>query len=115
MVSSSSKQGKDAWEYSIGPSHKQFTIQLRKKNKKKLVRQPKGLPDFIVHDRNTKFYELKPNRLWTKGKMISQGTDSKYLNQRQEEVIRRMLNEGVKNIFIVYYNKYKLKGHSQKE
>ena len=42
--------------------------------------------------------------------MISQGTEAKYLNGDQERTIRRMLNEGVKNIFIVYYNKYKKKG-----
>jgi len=103
---SASKPGKDAWKYSIGPSHKRYLTQLRKKNTSKLVREPKGLPDFIVHDKNTEFYELKPNKTGTKGKMRSSGTNRKYLNPRQEKVIRRMLRSGVKNTFIVYYNKY---------
>ena len=115
MKKTPSTRGRDAHIYTIGPSHDRFEIQLRIKNKNKLVRSPKGLPDFVVHDRNTRFYELKPNRLWTRtktkgGSMVSQGTEAKYLNGDQERTIRRMFNEGVKNIFIVYYNKYKKKG-----
>jgi len=118
MKKTPSTRGKEAHFYTIVPSHDRYETQLRIKNKNKLVRSPKGLPDFVVHDKNTKFYELKPNRLWTKtktagGRMSPQGTESKYLNEDQERTIRRMLNEGVKNIFIVYYNKYKRKGHKK--
>jgi len=109
MSSPSVKYGKDAWKYTIYPSHRLCKTQLKIENKGRLVNEPTGLPDFIVHDRKTKFYELKPNRLFSK----TLSPERRYLSEDQEKVIKKMLKDGMKNIFIVYYNKYKIKGHSK--
>ena len=74
---------------------------LKKKFKNKLVRHPKGLPDFLIHSKNTQFAELKPNR-FANGSLA--GAKGRYLNKNQENTVKRLLDEGVTQIYIVYYN-----------
>ena len=92
---SRSKGGKKAWKYSITPSHDFCGKMLEKKHSGKIATGPTGQPDFVVHDNNVKFYELKR----------VQGTDdSKYLNDNQRKTIIRLLRKKI-SVSIIYYKK----------
>ena len=82
-----SKRGENAWEHTIDPSHDQYQKRLRNEFKNKLVRKPKGLPDFIVHTKTTRFEELKPNR-FADGKQAD--PKGRYLKENQERVVREL-------------------------
>ena len=105
-AASNSRRGKNAWANTIDPSHDKYQEILQKEFKNKLVRKPRGLPDFVVHTKTTRFEELKPNR-YADGSLAP--ADGRYLNENQENTIREMLDEGVSQIFIVYYNQKKSK------
>ena len=106
------KRGKKAWRNTIIPSHSEYEKILKKKFKSKLVRHPTGLPDFLIHSKNTRFDELKPNR-FANGSLA--GPELRYLNENQENTVKRLLDEGVTQIYIVYYNQKRNKKFTFKE
>ena len=107
MAKSASRRGKDAHEKTIIPSHDIFERKIRKKFPHRSVTQSIGVPDVIVYGKGTIFYEIKPNREFSKGKTRHiRDAKGRYLNENQEKTIRRLLREEKQNIFIVYYNKY---------
>jgi len=102
-----SKRMRDAHANTIVPSHDIFERKMRRKFPRRSVTQSKGVPDVIVYGKETIFYEIKPNRYFLNGKSKRiRDARGRYLNENQEKTIRRLLREGKKNIFIVYYNKY---------
>lgn len=109
MAKSQRRAGLDAHRNTIGPSQDIFENMMHRKYPNRLVTQSKGVPDVVVYGKGTKFYEIKPNRLFSKGKMRTIGAKRKYLNENQEKTIKRLLSYGAKNIFIVYYNRMKNK------
>jgi len=115
MVKSSRRAGLDAHRNTIGPSQNIFENKMRRKFRDRLVTQAKGVPDVIVYGKGTKFYEIKPNRLYSKGKMRTINAERKYLNPNQEKTMKRLLKEGAKDVFIVYYNRKKNKKFEYRE
>ena len=104
--------GKKAWRKTIRPSHDEYEKKLKRQFKNQLVKQPTGLPDFIVHSKNTRFDELKPNRYENGSLAAAKG---RYLNKNQENTVKRLLDEGVTQIYIVYYNQKRNKKFTFKE
>ena len=111
MVLSDRQRGLKAHSDTIGPSHDKFLAIVRRKYRPRSATQPTGLPDIIVHCKDTIFFEIKPHKVIKNGsrKFIDSRKNRRYLSENQEKTIRRLLKEGEKNIFIVYYCKYQRK------
>ena len=111
MVLSGRQRGFKAHSDTIGPSHDKFLAIVRRKYRSRSATQPTGLPDIIVHCKDTIFFEIKPHKVIKNDsrRFIDSRKKRRYLSENQEKTIRRLLKEGEKNIFIVYYCKYKRK------
>jgi len=109
MAISHSQRGEKAHDETIGPSHNIYERKKRKQFPHRSVTQSKGVPDIIVYGKGTIFYEIKPNRVISKGtRRYIDSKERRYLSKNQEKTIRKLLKER-KKVFIVYYNKYQRK------
>ena len=110
MVLSHRKRGLKAHDETIRPSHDKFLAKMRRRYRPRSATQSTGLPDIIVYGKGTIFFEIKPHRvIKNDSRRFIDSKERRYLSENQEKTIRRLLKEGKKNIFIVYYCKYKRK------